>query len=156
MKKILYDVRQDAIQKLKAADNEDFCLLIDAALYIKALSKISRREGHLYLEYFLEDLPEQLRFPIYCIVDACPSKEIAELATNDYWTRDPKGIQAMIFYIYIRGSLYIQKGYNPDAIKEYLGTLFPLNRRQEYYKKWEETEITDIFPKYDTAGTWMQ
>ena len=37
MKKILYDVRQDAIKKLKTAKDEDSCRLIDAALYINAL-----------------------------------------------------------------------------------------------------------------------
>lgn len=65
MKKILYDVRQDAIKKLKTAKDEDSCLLIDAALYINALSKLLRKEGLLALEFFIEDLPEQLRLPIY-------------------------------------------------------------------------------------------
>lgn len=156
MKKILYDVRQDAIKKLKTAKDEDSCLLIDAALYINALSKLFRKEGLLALECFTEDLPEQLRLPIYWIVDVCSPKEVAEFATNDYWTRDPQGIQAMISYIYIRGTLFIQKGCNPNAIKEYLGTLFPLNWREEYYEKWEKTEITDILPRYDAAGTWKQ
>jgi hypothetical protein len=48
MKKILYDVRQDAIKKLKTAKDEDSCLLIDAALYINALSKLFRKEGRIF------------------------------------------------------------------------------------------------------------
>jgi hypothetical protein len=34
--------------------------------------------------------------------------------------------------------------------------VFPLNWREEYYEKWEKTEITDILPRYDAAGTWKQ
>lgn len=93
MKKILYDVRQDAIKKLKTAKDEDSCRLIDAALYINALSKLIRKEGLPGLELFIEDLPELLQLPIELIVDA--PKKVVEFATNDYWTRDPQGIQAI-------------------------------------------------------------
>ena len=96
MKKILYDVRQDAIKKLKTAKDEDSCRLIDAALYINALSKLIRKEGLPGLELFIEDLPELLQLPIELIVDAYSPKKVVEFATNDYWSRDPLGIQAMI------------------------------------------------------------
>ena len=145
---ILNDIRQDAYKKIKFANEEESGLLIDAALYIITLAKLARKEGLLYLEYFIEYLPEHLQTPIQMIVDAWPFEEIAEIATNDYWSRDPQGIQAMISYIYIRGANYIQKGYSPDAIKNELETLFPLNWRQEYREKCKKMKITEIFPKY--------
>lgn len=145
---ILNDVRQDAFEKLRFADDEEAGLLIDAALYIIALAKPVREEGILYLEYFIEDLPELLQHLIRMIVDYYAPEEFAEIATNDYWGRDPQGIQAMISYIYIRGARYLQEGYSPDALKKALETLFPLNWRQEYREKCEKMEITDILPKY--------
>lgn len=145
---ILNDVRQDAFKKLRSADEEEAGLLIDAALYIIALAKSAREEGHLYLCCFIEDLPENLQRPIEMIIDACPFEEMAEIATNDYWSRDPLGIQAMISYIYICGAHYIRKGYSPDAVKDALETLFPLNWRQEYRERCEKMEITKILPKY--------
>lgn len=145
---ILNEVRQDAFEKIRFADDEDAGLLIDAALYIIALAKPVREEGILYLEYFIEDLPELLQHLIRMVVDYYAPEEFAEIATNDYWGRDPQGIQAMISYIYIRGARYLQEGYSPDALKKALETLFPLNWRQEYREKCEKMEITDILPKY--------
>lgn len=145
---ILNDVRQDAFEKLRFADDEDAGLLIDAALYIIALAKPARAEGLLYLEYLIEDLPEHLQHLILMVIDAWPFEEIAEIATNDYWSRDPQGIQAMVSYMYICGTHYIWKGYSPDALKNALETLFPLKWRQEYRERCEKMEITEILPKY--------
>ena len=36
-----------------------------------------------------------LQLPIELIVDAYSPKKVVEFATNDYWTRDPQGIQAI-------------------------------------------------------------
>lgn len=47
------------------------------------------------MELFIEDLPELLQLPIELIVDAYSPKKVVEFATNDYWTRDPQGIQAI-------------------------------------------------------------
>lgn len=138
---ILNDVRQDAFEKLRFADDDEAGLLIDAALYIIALAKTVREEGILYLEYFIEDLPEQLQRPILMIVDAWTFEKIAEIATNDYWSRDPQGVHAMVSYIYICGTNYIQKGESPDAVKYMLEPLFPLNWRQEYRERCEKWRL---------------
>lgn len=148
---ILNDVRQDAYKKLRFADDTEAGLLIDAALYIIALAKTARKEGFLYLASLIEDLPEQLQRPILMVIDAWPFEEIAEFTTNDYWSRDPQGIQAMVFYIYICGANFIRKGYSPDAVKDALETLFPLNWRQEYRERCEKMEITEILPKYGSV-----
>ena len=139
---ILNDVKLDAFKKIKSAD--------DAVLYILALAQTTRRHGLLCLDILIEDLPEPLRIPIQMVADCCPYGEIVEIATNDYWSRDPQGIQAMVFYIYICGALYIRKGYSPDALKDALETLFPLNWRQEYRERCEKMELTKILPKYES------
>lgn len=148
MKKIIDDVRRDAFEKLKSADDHEAGLLIDAALLTIAIAKVARREGFLYLEPFIEDLPEQLQRPLLLLIDAWSFKEIAEIVTNDYWSGDPQGIQAMISYIYICGIHCIYKEYKPDALRNVLETLFPLNWRQEYRTRCEKMEITEILPKY--------
>ena len=122
---ILNDVRQDAFKKLKSACDAD-------------------------ASFLMEDLPEPLRIPIQMVADCYLYVEIVEIATNDYWSRDPQGIQAMVSYIYICGALYIREGYSPDALKDALETLFPLNWRQEYREKCEKMEITKILPKYES------
>lgn len=147
---ILNDVKQDAFKKLKSADDADARFLIDAALYILALAQTARRHGLLCLDILIEDLPEPLRIPIQMVADCYPYEEIVEIATNDYWSRDPQGIQAMVSYIYICGALYIRKGYSPDALKDALETLFPLNWRQEYRERCEKMELTKILPKYES------
>lgn len=148
---ILNDVRQDAFEKLRSADDEEAGLLTDAALYIIALAKTAREEGVLYLDFLIEDLPEHLQPLIQMLVDAWTFEEIAEISTNDYWSRDPQGIQAMVSYIYIFGVNYIRKGYSPDAVKDALETLFPLNWRQGYRERCEKMEITEILPKYGSV-----
>ena len=147
---ILNDVRQDAFKKLKSADDADASFLIDAALYILALVHSTRRHGLLCLDILMEDLPEPLRIPIQMVADCYLYGEIVEIATNDYWSRDPQGIQAMVTYIYICGALYIREGYSPDALKDALETLFPLNWRQEYRERCEKMELTKILPKYES------
>ena len=84
------------------------------------------------------------------VADCYPYEEFVEIATNDYWSRDPQGIQAMASYIYICGALYIRKGYSPDALKDALETLFPLKWRQEYRERCEKMELTKILPKYES------
>ena len=147
---ILNDVRQDAFKKIKSAGDADASFLIDAALYILALAQTARRHGLLCLDILIEDLPEPLRIPIQMVADCYPYEEFVEIATNDYWSRDPQGIQAMASYIYICGALYIRKGYSPDALKDALETLFPLNWRQEYRERCEKMELTKIPPKYES------
>ena len=147
---ILNDVRQDAFKKLKSACDADASFLIDAALYILALAQTARSHGLLCLDILIEDLPEPLQIPIQMVADCYPYGEIVEIATNDYWSRGPQGIQAMVSYIYICGALYIREGYSPDALKDALETLFPLNWRQEYRERCEKMELTKILPKYES------
>ena len=58
MEMILDAVRQDAIRKLKAS-NEDKTLLVDAAMYMLSLSEIAREEGLLSLEEAVQDVESE-------------------------------------------------------------------------------------------------
>lgn len=149
MEASLDDMRRDAIEKLKTANNEDSQLLIDSAIHILTLSMFAREEGLLPLEFVIQNFSSDfLKLPILLIVDAFPPEEIIEITSNEYWTRDPQGVQAMIAYFYIRGTLYIQEGCNPKLLKDILKTLIPLNWRQKYQESWEKAAFNETIDEW--------
>lgn len=142
MEVILDDMRRNAIEKLKTANNEDTRLLIDSAIHILTLSALARKEGLIALELSVQNFSSDFfNLPILLVAEAAPPEEIIEITTNEYWTRDPQGVQAMIAYFYIRGMLYLQQGKRPEYIKECLKSLIPLDWRQNYQERCEELKI---------------
>lgn len=148
---ILDDIRRDAIEKIKTADIEDSQLLIDSAIDIVAASMFARREGMLPLELIVESFSSDFfKLPLLLLVDATPSECIVEIMSNEYWIRDPQGVQAMIAYFYIRGALYIQNGYNPKYIKDdFLKSLVPLNWRQKYQESMEKAAFHEKIDEWE-------
>lgn len=60
---------------------------------------------------------------------------ITELGANEYWTKDPQGIQAMVYYMYLRGALYICNGMNPKVMQEALLSFVPEKWHQEFSER---------------------
>ncbi len=114
MKKILDDVRRDAIKKLKAANTEDLHLLTDTAVYIYSLVKTRDLYGLSAMEQAVKDSPSEF-FRSVCtfISDPYDLDDAIELVTNEYWSRDLQGVQAMTAYIYIRTALCIPDPEHP-------------------------------------------
>lgn len=108
MKKTLDDVRRDAIRKLKAANTEDLHFLTDTAVYIDSLVKTRDLHGLSAMEQAVKDSPSEF-FRSVCTFLSNPYDldDAIELVTNEYWSRNLQGVQAMTAYIYIRTALYI-------------------------------------------------
>lgn len=172
MEKILDDVRRDAIEKLKAADTEDIHLLTDATVHACSLAKTKRLYGLSAVKQAVKDSPSEF-FRSICtfILDPFDSEDTIELVTNEYWSRNPQGVQAMTAYIYIRTALYIPAPEHmfPGEFRYLLQSLVPPGSlRQEFEEQMKksdremqarhEKEISDSFsqiirPVFQNAET---
>lgn len=136
MKKILDDIRRDAIAKLNLSKSQDPSPLLDAALTTITLSTIARREGLLTLEEFIKNTESEfLKLIAALIIDGTDPDLVIEIAANEYWTNEPKGIQAMITYFYLRGFLHIQSGGTNQLLEKLLLSLIPSPWHTEYQKR---------------------
>lgn len=127
MYKILDDVRRDAVQKCRPTGEEDNKILADAAVLILKLSIYAHYEGLLALEEQASKrtVDDFLRRIIMHVVDGCDPLLVAEIGSNEYWTRDPQGIQAMVLYIYLWGAYRIQSGADMMELSIAIHTLLP-------------------------------
>lgn len=141
MEKILDDVRRDAIEKLKAADTEELHLLTDTASYIYSLAKMRRFYGLSAVEQAVKDSPSEF-FRSVCTYTSDPFEygDAVELVTNEYWSRNPQGVQAMITYLYIRTALCIHEPHTPEYFRCFLLSLIPAGSlRREFEERMEKT-----------------
>ena len=147
MKKMLDDVRRDAIGRSREAE-EGTKLLVEAGL--------------LALEEAVQDVePDFLKRLILLLVNAPDSETMTEIATNEYWVRGSDGVQAMVDYMYIRGVIGIRNGESREILWEVLQSLVPSGKRirlDEWKKEsekqyWEEVRETfsRTAPSHDNA-----
>lgn len=102
------------------------------------LAKVSRKEGILALEFnagFVKDtreLADDLSWMIYLITDGTEARIIEEFVTNRFLASNYTGIDALIFYLYARGTLYIQEGMSPFMIEGFFNSVIPesVNRQR--------------------------
>lgn len=118
------------------------------------LAKISRKEGILALEFnagFVKDtrnLADDLSWMIHLIVEGTEPVVMEEFLTNRFLANNYKSIDAFVYYLYARGSMYIQEGNSPYQIEEFFNSVLPssVHRQQtggfyfgkEYYKYTED------------------
>lgn len=142
MEKILNDVRRDAIEKLKEADTEALRLLTDTASYIYSLAKIRRFYSLSAVEQAVKDSPSEF-FRSVCTYTSDPFEygDAVELVTNEYWSRNPQGVQAMITYLYIWTALYIPEPHTPEYFRCFLQSLIPAGSlRREFEQLMEKAD----------------
>ncbi len=127
MNELLYDVRRDAIRKFHEAEEKDCKPLIEAIKRVVEMSNIARKEGLLALEdIIVEGGMECTENFLFLLSDFKNGLDyIYEIASNEYWTRNLQGVQAMIFYIYFRGAVSIFMGENPRIIDAMNISLLP-------------------------------
>ena len=93
------------------------------------------------------------------VVDAYPSEEIVELGANAYWEDNPQGIQAMVYYIYLRGVLDMQVGESPKKVLETLLGILPpdphwqIEEQTVQYLAEPERRFFQIRPVFQDADT---
>lgn len=142
MNNLLNEIRHDAIQKLRLTSNNDIQPLLDAACHILSLYRSIRKEGLFYLEEALQHSHSEFIKHIFMMVaNGYEPESIIEIATNEYWTMNPEGIQAMIAYFYIRSAIYIQSGESMEVLREIMYSLIPADKRQKYKEGIEEYEL---------------
>ena len=136
MKKILDDIRRDAILKLKLSEDKDQNLLIHAALNLLTLSTIARREGLLSLEKIIEYTESEfLKLIATLIIDGTEPNLVIEIAANEYWTNEPEGVQAMIAYFNLRGMIAIQSGENNQILWDWVDCFFFERKLKKFLSK---------------------
>jgi len=136
MDKMLYDVRKDAIEKLRIASEEDSVLLMDAINRLKAFADLTREAGLLSLDEAVKDVNSAyLKMLALMITDGTDPEDLMEIGTNEYWMQNPQGIHAMIYYVYLRGMLYIQEGVSPHVMEMSFRTLVPKKWHPVYYER---------------------
>lgn len=161
MKKMLDDVRRDAIGRSREAE-EGTELLMEAVSDIMELWNFVREAGVLALEEAVQDVePDFLKRLILLLVNAPDSETMTEIATNEYWVRGSDGVQAMADYMYIRGVIGIRNGESREILWEVLQSLVPSGKRirlDEWKKEsekqyWEEVRETfsRTAPSHDNA-----
>ena len=107
MKRWLEDVRRDAICKLRKVTYEGK-KLEDAVDGIMELYDISRAGGLVALEEAAEEAESDfLKHLILLTANEVSPKLTVEIATNEYWTNEPEGVDAMVDYMCLRGMIGI-------------------------------------------------
>lgn len=162
MEKILDDVRRDALEKLRG-EKDGMRDLEDAINTVLHLSRRARNSGLLSLEgKALNARSGYLRNVIMLVVDAYEPDRIVELGTNAYWADDPQGVQAMVYYIYLRGALDIQVGENPREILKLFQSILPSDPHwqisEQMVQYWMEPEkrFSQVRPVFQDADTLEQ
>ena len=158
MDRMLYDVRQDAIEKSRNSEEREQKRLIDIAVYMIKLSQTVRREGLLSLEDAMQKCKDEFAKRLMLLtVDGTKPDRLLEIATNAYWVEEPLGIEAMVAYFCICGVLFIQEGENDFVMEQTFQSLIPQKWQQEYIAKMEnqkketalihQKEISEKFDK---------
>lgn len=117
--------------------------MTDTAVYIYSLVKTRDLYGLSAMEQAVKDSPSEF-FRSVCIFTSDPYDldDAIELVTNEYWSRDFQGVQAMTAYIYIRAALYISdpEHFFSDGFRYLLQSLLPPgNLRREFEELTERT-----------------
>lgn len=121
------------------------------------LCDINREYGLLSLEEALEFIDDKnfgnfLKSAVLMIVDGTEIERILEILTNRYWADSPTEINALLYYIYIRGTFFVQNNAHLNIIKETMLSLIPYTYYEdcnkfitqtmnEYYKNKEDYYI---------------
>lgn len=134
VKKWLDDVRRDAICKLRK-DKFGRKKLKGAVDRIMELYDIRQAGGLIALEDAAgEAEPDFLKHLILLTANEVSPQLTAEIATNEYWTNEPGGVDAMVDYMCLRGMTGIQKWESKEMLRNVLLSLMPARQRKEYEK----------------------
>lgn len=152
---MLDKVRLHAIGEFEA--NTDITKVYDAIVLVCRMSFLGRKEGLLALE---EEFSNREKYPVLrdyvmLVVDGTDPVLVTEITTNDYWARKLTGNDALIQYIYIRGTLMVQEGRNPLVIEEMLESLLPPEYRikckmhvERHRNEWDRINMQRILETY--------
>ena len=125
------DIRSIAIINVNETIKDNIQRFRKAYRYIADLSLYAKEEGLLFLDShmdFIEDedpMTENLIWMVDMIVDSLEPDCLEVIVTNRFLVRNYKGIDALIYYVYAMGIIYIQRGVNPLVIEEFFNSFIP-------------------------------
>jgi len=132
----LYDVKSDAIEKLKDTSEDDCTLLMGAISKLRVFSGLVREEGLLALKEAVQnEKSTYLKMLAFMLVNGLETEDVIELGRSEYWMRKPQGIHAMVYYIYLRGMIHIREGSHPWIIDMSFQSLVPEKWTPIYYER---------------------
>ena len=126
----LKEIREKILVNIKevAAQNKE--KIEDAYKRVMKLERIARREGLLALEYEAEFMPKdiplcnQITEMIELVVDGTDPQVIEELMTIKFFTiHNYTGIEALLYFLYVRSMLMIQAGMSPWLIEQFFNAV---------------------------------
>lgn len=142
MIQMLLDIRKDACGKIKSAGKAEMGILLEAEVNLLKLAAVMRDTGRSGLgKAVLPVNSDYLEMLVLYAEGATEKGMLKELGANEYWIRDPQGIQAMVHYFYLRGMLCIIENIHPLVLKKLFGTLIPEEWREDYDRQLEEAEV---------------
>lgn len=113
MERMLDDVRRDAVEKLGHLGEAEKRQLTDAAILVMEFWLNYNSDGGRWViltrvEREVEEKVEDELFKWFALkcIRTYSEDFCAEMITSEYWMKNPQGIKAMIFCIYIYGTFY--------------------------------------------------
>ena len=122
-------------------------LLLKGVAQMIELSNTARKEGLLALEdevggfgpTIAEGMDGYLQQLIMLVVDGTDPEVVERIALTRYFSSGLKGYEAMLYLIYMDGTLLLQKGVNPRVVEEEISSMLPGDlyklRRDELHEK---------------------
>lgn len=126
----LKEIREKVLVNVKEVAGQNEEMIKDAYKRVMKLERIARREGLLALEYEAEFMPKeiplcnQIAEMIELVVDGTDSQVIEELMTIKFFTEHNfTGIEALLYFLYVRSILMIQAGMSPWLIEQFFNAV---------------------------------
>lgn len=147
VKELLDDVRKDAIRKSQGKKVTE--QVYSAIIQLLKLTKVAYKEGLVALEEEMRDDLENgtlepelnniaiLPMGIEYIVDGTEDDVLAEMLTTKYWVNNPQGMEALVYYIFIRGMVMIRENLSVYYMETLLTALLPEGCIAEFERRKE-------------------
>lgn len=128
---MLSEIRNQALRNSKQAIIANLDEINKAYDIVMKFHRVTKEEGLLALEEFASYLREKDPMEgnfyrmIQMIVAGMEAERISELATNIFWVNGYEGISAVVFYLYARGALLIQRGNSARELEDLFNSVIP-------------------------------
>lgn len=125
------EIRNIALTNVNKTVRKNFKRFRKAYRYIADLALYAKEEGVLFLDshmYFIDDedpMTGNLIWMVNMIADLLNPDCIEEIVTNRFFVREYEGIDALIYYVYAMGIMYIQRGVNSLVIEDFFNSFMP-------------------------------
>ena len=128
---MLTEIRNQALRNSKKSIIDNLDEINKAYDNVMKFHRASKENGILAFEelvqYLNEKNPMEGNFyrMIQMIIDGSEPEYISDLSTNLFLANEYEGIEAVVFYLYARGTLMIQNGNNARDLEDLFNSVIP-------------------------------